>query len=114
MPLQACTALRELWLGDNRLAATHDLAWWAPFSCAPHLLTPPPPPLFHPLCQAKCLALSARQRAELCSTCSFHRLRSLDLQSNRLTSVDHLAACTALEELSLSRNGLTSLQVEPS
>ena len=39
------------------------------------------------------------------------RLRSLDLQSNRLTSVQHLASCTALEELCLSGNGLTDVQV---
>ncbi len=39
------------------------------------------------------------------------RLRQLSLQSNRLTSMLGLGACTALEELYLSHNGITCIEV---
>ena len=46
-----------------------------------------------------------------CGTCRLQQLQKLSLQSNRLTAIDQLAACTMLEELWLSHNGITSLQV---
>ena len=49
-----------------------------------------------------------------CGTCRLQQLQKLSLQSNRLTAVDELATCTMLEELWLSHNGITSLQVFPS
>lgn len=42
------------------------------------------------------------------------RLRQLSLQSNRLTSMAGLGACSALEELYLSHNGITRIEVAPS
>lgn len=41
------------------------------------------------------------------------RLRQLSLQSNRLTSMAGLGACSALEELYLSHNGITRIEVAP-
>lgn len=35
----------------------------------------------------------------------------MSLQSNRLTSMEGMGACTALQELYLSHNGISSLQV---
>lgn len=43
--------------------------------------------------------------------CSLTALRKLSLQSNRLTSMAGLTYCTQLEELYLSHNGISALQV---
>lgn len=45
------------------------------------------------------------------SLCSLSRLIRLSLQSNRLARISGLSGCTALEELYLSHNGLTTLEV---
>lgn len=46
--------------------------------------------------------------------CSLKMLQRLSLQSNRLTSMAGLAACTGLQELYLSHNGIAQLEVSTS
>ena len=70
-------------------------------------------------CDCKCairhvdLVMPTRPETWASAACRLQQLRKLSLQSNHLTSVDELAACTMLEELWLSHNGITSIQVCP-
>ena len=59
------------------------------------------------------VAATARHDLTYGAGCRFDTLQRLDLQSNRLTSVESLASCTALEELCLCHNGLTDVQASP-
>ena len=122
-PLQGLTGLCELWLGGNRIADTTWLAGWAPpcampvargsrARCWTGLQRPGGRPVKHME-----WAVQRLRSAWLTHTCAcparFDSLRSLDLQSNRLASVEHLSSCTALEELCLSHNGLSDVQARP-
>lgn len=109
--------LKELYLVNNKIADV-DAADFAPLKSLQLLelggnrLRTLPDNVFQPLSSTLCELWLGKNKltsiGKAFGSAHFTALKKLSLQSNRLTDIDGLQNCTALEELYVSHNGLHS------